>query len=331
MKGKKGWKQRACLCLMVFLIGLSGLSGASSRDDIYREELDILYAMVQSGSSYILFGEERDDLMAVWEGVRDLSPEQGLEAVKYQLLDCNGDGKPELLIGQDNRLTNLFTIRDGQLHQVFSGFYRNAWYYLGNGRFLNQGSGGTGITILGEYRLDSDGNLVCESYYFTHWDPAMEKEEVYWNTVGVPDRARSKKLAMNPAQFQELQKKRKDKVERLSWQSLARYGQGGVILSLTQSGEGGEPLLVVIPRETLEDVHLLTLQAVDVSDSGQVTWQVEKDESLGKLEAGTRYHFSMALEGTARVTALSYYDREGYHRKILQISGEDGRLVVQEK
>ena len=141
MKGKKGWKQRACLCLMVFLIGLSGLAGASSRDDIYREELDILYAMVQSGSSYILFGEERDDLMAVWEGVRDLSSEQGLEAVKYQLLDCNGDGKPELLIGQDNRLTNLFTIRDGQLHQVFSGFYRNAWYYLGNGRFLNQGSG----------------------------------------------------------------------------------------------------------------------------------------------------------------------------------------------
>ena len=50
---------------MVFLIGLSGLAGASSRDDIYREELDILYAMVQSGSSYILFGEERDDLMAV--------------------------------------------------------------------------------------------------------------------------------------------------------------------------------------------------------------------------------------------------------------------------
>ena len=95
MKGKKGWKQRACLCLMVFLIGLPGLAGASSRDDIYREELDILYTMVQSGSSYILFGEERDDLMAVWEGVRNLSPEQGLEAVKYQLLDCNGDGKPE--------------------------------------------------------------------------------------------------------------------------------------------------------------------------------------------------------------------------------------------
>lgn len=179
MKGKKGWKQRACLCLMVFLIGLPGLAGASSRDDIYREELDILYTMVQSGSSYILFGEERNDLMAVWEGVRDLSPEQGLEAVKYQLLDCNGDGKPELLIGQDNRLTNLFTIRDGQLHQVFSGFYRNAWYYLGNGRFLNQGSGGASLSILGEYHLDGNGNLVCESYYFTHWDPAVEKMEVY--------------------------------------------------------------------------------------------------------------------------------------------------------
>ena len=228
MKGKKGWKQRACLCLMVFLIGLPGLAGASSRDDIYREELDILYAMVQSGSSYILFGEERDDLMAVWEGVRDLSPEQGLEAVKYQLLDCNGDGKPELLIGQDNRLTNLFTIRDGQLHQVFSGFYRNAWYYLGNGRFLNQGSGGASLSILGEYHLDGNGNLVCESYYFTHWDPAVEKMEVYWNTFGVSDITLSEKKDMTMDQFGKLQEKLRNKVKKLSWKSLDRYGKGRV-------------------------------------------------------------------------------------------------------
>ncbi|MCI7600173.1 MAG: hypothetical protein MSS75_03895 [Megasphaera sp.] len=326
MKGKNIWKQRACLCLLAFLTGLPGLAGASGRDEVYNPKLDTLYAMIKGGSGYDSFGEERDDLMAVWEGIREMTPARGLEAVTYQLLDCNGDGEPELLTGQDNRITNLFTIRDGRIYRVFSGFYRNAWYYLGNGRFLNQGSGGTGLTILGEYHLDRNGKLVCENYYFTHWDPAMEKEEVYWNTVGVPDRARSKKLAMNPAQFQELQKKRKDKVEKLSWQSLARYGQGRVILSLSQSGEGGAPLLVVIPGEPLEDVHLLTLQAVDVSDSGLVTWQVEKDEPLGKLEAGTRYHFSLALEGTARVTALSYYDRAGYHRKILRISGEDGSL-----
>lgn len=57
-------------------------------------------------------------------------------------------------------VNNLFTIRDGQLHQVFSGFYRNAWYYLGNGRFLNRGSGGASLSILGEYHLDGNGNLV---------------------------------------------------------------------------------------------------------------------------------------------------------------------------
>ncbi len=55
MKREKGLEAEGRLCLMVFLIGLPGLAGASSRDDIYREELDILYAMVQSGSSYILF------------------------------------------------------------------------------------------------------------------------------------------------------------------------------------------------------------------------------------------------------------------------------------
>ena len=67
MKRKKGWTQRACLCLMIFLIGLSGLAGASSKEEVYDRELDTLYTMVQSGSSYILFGEEREDLMAVWE------------------------------------------------------------------------------------------------------------------------------------------------------------------------------------------------------------------------------------------------------------------------
>lgn len=60
------------------------------------------------------------------------------------------------------------SIRDGRIYRVFSGFYQNAWYYLGNGRFLNQGSGGTGLTILGEYHLDRNGKLVCENYYFTH-------------------------------------------------------------------------------------------------------------------------------------------------------------------
>ena len=34
MKRKKGWMQRACLCLMIFLIGLSGLAGASSREEV---------------------------------------------------------------------------------------------------------------------------------------------------------------------------------------------------------------------------------------------------------------------------------------------------------
>lgn len=90
-------------------------------------------------------------------------------------------------------------------------------------------------------------------------------------------------------------------------------------------------MLAVVLREPLEDVHLLTLQVSEVSDSGQVTWQVETDEPLGNLEPGTRYNYPMALEGTARATALSYWDRKGYHRKIFQTNGKDGSLVVREE
>lgn len=225
MKRKNVWKRMACLCLMLFLTGIFGLAGAFDGKDAYDRELDTLYAMIQEGNGYVPFGEERDDLMAVWEGVRELSPAQGLEQVQYQLMDCNGDGEPELITGQDNRITNLFTIRKGRIHRVFSGFYRNAWYYLGNGRFLNQGSGGASMALLGEYYLDGDGNLVCENYYFTHWNPDVEKVEVYWNTIGVPDRARSEKQDMTPDQFQKLQETLMGKVKKLSWQSLAQYGK----------------------------------------------------------------------------------------------------------
>ena len=114
-------------------------------------------------------------------------------------------------------------------------------------------------------------------------------------------------------------------------QSPAQWGKGSVEFFLTQPGEFGETMLAVVPREPLEDVHLLTLQVSEVSDSGQVTWQVETDEPLGNLEPGTRYNYPMALEGTARATALSYWDRKGYHRKIFQISGKDGSLVVREE
>lgn len=119
--------------------------------------------------------------------------------------------------------------------------------------------------------------------------------------------------------IQEPQTNLMGKVEKQSWQSL------------TQVSEFGEPMLAVTPRERLEDVHLLTLQVAEVSDRGQVTWQVEKDEPLGNLEPGSRYNYPMHLEGTARATGLSYYDRKGYHRKILQISGKDGSLVVREE
>lgn len=228
-------------------------------------------------------------------------------------------------------LDTLYDMIQGGRDPDSYGEDRDAWYYLGNGRFLNQGAGGAGLSILGEYHLDGDGNLVCESCTFTNWDPVEEKEEVYWNNHGVPDRALSKKQAMTPGQFFELQKERMGKVETLSWQSLAWWGKGSVEFSLIQPGEFREPLLAVIPRETLEDVHLLTLQVEEVSDSGQVTWQVETDEPLGNLEPGTRYNYPINLEGTARATGLSYYDRKGYHRKILQLSGEDGSLVVREE
>ena len=87
MKRKDVRRPLACLCLMAFLTDLPVLAGASSGEGIYGRELDTLYDMIQGGRDPDAYGEDREDLVAVWEGIRELSPAQGLEQVKYQLLD----------------------------------------------------------------------------------------------------------------------------------------------------------------------------------------------------------------------------------------------------
>ena len=68
MKGKKGWKQRACLCLLVFLIGLSGLATGASWLCYHKAlqdgqasvvvPIDKLSILVTIAFSYVVFHEK---------------------------------------------------------------------------------------------------------------------------------------------------------------------------------------------------------------------------------------------------------------------------------
>ena len=81
------------------------------------------------------------------EGVNALvpvicSPEVG-EKVGFALLDLDGDGVQELLIGpcDDSGLVLALYTRDGEsAKEVFSGWERNSYVCVGDGRFYNHAS-----------------------------------------------------------------------------------------------------------------------------------------------------------------------------------------------
>ncbi len=329
MKWKPFWKRIGCLVLML-LLHASTRAILPARAGVYTQELDAIQAMLKNGNPDS-YGAGRDDLIAVWEGVRDMPSAQSLEEVKYIFQDFNGDGRPELVTGQENRITNLLTEKDGLVRNVFSGFVRDAWYYLGGNSFLNVGSGGMGRSVLGVYHLEADGTLACEQHYFTRWMSQNRTLEIYRNNTGSMDEAQSERLDMTAEAFNKLQETWMQQVKSLPWSSLGRYGEKAVEIAFYPPEENGTCPIEFIPARSLEDFHVMTLQATDVSEDGRVTYEAESDKAWGNLEKEERVRAEMVMESSARATAFSYRDESGYHRWTLRLSGEDGSLVMREE
>ncbi|GEM_PF-4585415 len=82
-------------------------------------------------------------LVGLYEG------ENRSEAYGYKLIDLDGNGVYELIIGSSDQnedefqkllILDLYTVSDGQPIQVFGSLERNCFYYLGDDLFSNIGS-----------------------------------------------------------------------------------------------------------------------------------------------------------------------------------------------
>jgi len=174
----------------------------------YADALEYFYQFMVTGNTDI---DYEYGTVGIAEQAFFRSTDEALESTGFAIIDLSGDGLPELFIGEmasDAESENLrtpayalFTLQDDEPVLTLTGWYRNAYFYHGDGRFYNQGSNGAMYSIYGLYKLSPDGlNLDCEYYIFTYErDQSQTEIGYYYNTTCKDDKAVSIELSEEEA------------------------------------------------------------------------------------------------------------------------------------
>ena len=130
----------------------------------------------------VVIGEYYTALEQRWNGAElmedglnymaaDCYGEEPLENLGYAIVDLDGDGVQELLIGPinadeffDKMIFSLYTLDENGVNKlVFDGTERNRYYYAGENRFANQGSSAYNDSFETTVKLE-DGEMIDMTY-----------------------------------------------------------------------------------------------------------------------------------------------------------------------
>ena len=107
--------------------------------------------------------------------------ETSLDQLGYLLLDLDGDGMEELLIGKGAAIYDMYTLEAGSVTHVFSGGERNAYGLSADNVICNMGSGSAAMSLYAYYRLEGS-DLVPLKYvifdaFYSQTAPWFESED----------------------------------------------------------------------------------------------------------------------------------------------------------
>lgn len=170
----------------------------------YLDTLEYFYQFIVTGNTDI---DHKYGTVGIAEQASFRSTDEALESTGFAIIDLSGDGLPELIIGEivvdtePNKLIApiyaVFTLQDNEPVLTFSGWYRNAHFYHGDGRFYQYGSNGAIYQVSGIYKLSSDGlKLNCEHFFFSYEkDESLTEIGYYYNTICKDDKSISVELS----------------------------------------------------------------------------------------------------------------------------------------
>lgn len=135
-----------------------------------------------------------------------------LNNIGYVIEDINGDGVPELLIGEDmvgyydditdeSYIYNGYTYKDGEIVCFLEGWARSSYRWMGNGNFFYNGSSSAMSSMFGQCCLNADGTeLEWVDFYYSD-EVGDGSIGFYHNTSGMVDASASERLDLSDEDF----------------------------------------------------------------------------------------------------------------------------------
>lgn len=310
--------------------------------------------------------EAVDGEMGIWETAVGMESAEALDCVGYSIQDISGDDIPELLIGyiakdsselRNKNIFAVYTCVDSSPSLVFEGWYRNAYYYLGDGRFFNTGSASAMCSIFGTYGISLNGKeLICEDYYFTFEKEGGNSEiGFYHNQTGLTDPDSSEKLDITDHAFWSMEEEFALQIKSLALIPFSDYATAQGYESTAEAtvhvqwaedaelltdydeynvSESSEPQarIVFTTDIPVESFTILELTLVDVSENGNMEFEAYPvTPRIFDLRPDRPLVIGLTFAGDIPCYGFQYDDANGNCRRFaLEISGEDGSILMRE-
>ncbi len=347
---KQGMKWLIWLVVLMMAVPCAGASEqdgvCADYEEVYRDVLDRFCGLItDSAEEYGEFGGD----IGVMELTMSMTTDEALQSVGYYIADVNEDGVKELLIGRtgeegNGQLYAVYTCVDDVPTCAVQGWARSRYYLLEDGGFLYEGSGGAAASAVGECVL-SDGEIEWIDFYFTEFAPgSVEKINVYRNRTGEWDAEHSK--LSDGKTFQARWEELNSRIASPNYTALADYlnrptvraawgeevlcGGAEYILFVAERSEE-ECIVVFLPEERVSNFCVLSLEAKDVTEAGEVVFAAQEMYFLEELTPEMPLSVMTAFYGDIPPLGVAYTDADGTEKVFgVYVSGYDGSLGMTE-
>ena len=330
---------------------------------VYDDIIRLVHELLLNADSYDLYETYGGEgaLNGVIEAVSGMAPSEALESIGYAVCDINLDDIQELLIvrngnpGEDDHFgSNIlaaYTCYDNAPQPFLEGYFRSHYCYLGNGRFLHEGSGGVTYDIIGVYEIPPHGNaLECNDFYFRIFDSINSDDSVmrsrfYHNTTGEMDESDSEPMDITDEQFRDIADEISKGCQNISIALFSEYIPGAkisaqwaddVIDNLTEydvysdGTSESQARMVFFTDAPVENFKLVELTPeYYIEDEGTLVYSVTDLYSRGTFTPSHPLVASLNFKGDLPSYGVSYTDADGLEKVYaVEISGEDGSLII---